>query len=159
VTASVIPHLGKITQAWCPCDSAESAMVATLKTLNVPAVATSSDFLAFTAPPAPINAIVCNPPYGVDRRGTLAEQFIEHALRLEVARIAMLLRNDFDSAIGRQHLFRHNSAFSCKLVLLGRIRWFDGPSSPSDNHSWFVWNHKHRGPPIVRYVTRREAES
>src|SRR5262249_49137964 len=80
-----------------------------------------------------------NPPYGEGRRGEEAVRFIEHALELGVPRVAMLLRNDFDSAISRQHLFRHNPTFAGKLVLLNRIKWFDGPSSPSDNHAWFCW--------------------
>src|SRR5262249_50437298 len=65
----------------------------------------------------------------------------------KVPRVAMLLRNDFDSVLTRQHLFRFNPYFSTKIVLLNRIKWFDGPSSPSDNHSWFIWDHTHAGDP------------
>jgi hypothetical protein len=64
----------------------------------------------------------------------MAVAFIEHALKLKGPRVA-LLRNDFDSALTCQHLFRHETRFTLKLVLLNRIKWFDGPSSPSDNHA------------------------
>jgi hypothetical protein len=70
-----------------------------------------------------------------------------------------LLRNDFDSAISRQHLFRHNPIFSGKVILLNRIRWFTGPSSPSDNHAWFTFDRAHVGPPTIRYATRDESEA
>lgn len=84
--------------------------------------------------------------------------FIEHALWLKVPRIAMLLRVDFDSALGRQPLFRFNPFFAGKVVLLNRIKWFQGPSSPSDNHALFLWDHQHKGPPTIQYITRAEAE-
>jgi hypothetical protein len=68
----------------------------------------------------------------------------------------MLLRNDFDSATTRQHLFRNEPRFAFKLVLLNR-KWFEGPSSPSDNHSWFVWQHDNVDLPTIRYISRIEA--
>jgi hypothetical protein len=85
-------------------------------------------------------------------------RLIEHALELPVPHVAMLLRNDFDSAISRQHLFRNCPIFAGKLVLLNRIKWFVGASSPSDNHAWFLWSWKHVESPLFRYATRREAE-
>ena len=76
---------------------------------------------------------------------------------ITLPRIAMLLRNDFDSAITRQCLFRHEPRFAFKLVLLNRIKWFDGPSSPSNNHAWFVWIPDNEDPPTIRYIGRGEA--
>jgi hypothetical protein len=96
--------------------------------------------------------IVTNPPYG-DRRGSLALRFIEHALELTKPgrnKIAMLLPIDFDSGKTRQHVFAHR-AFALKIVLLDRIRWFDGQSG-STNHAWFVWDWQHKGPPIIKYA-------
>jgi hypothetical protein len=84
----------------------------------------------------------------------MAERFIEHALELDVPHIAMLLRNDFDSAIRRQHLFQLNPMFAGKVILLNRIKWFAGHSSPSDNHAWFLWDREYEGPPIIRYAAR-----
>ena len=57
----------------------------------------------------------------------------------------MLLRTDFDHAKSRQHLFQH-PAFSKKLVLTKRIKWFeDSKGQPSFNHAWFVWDYRHKG--------------
>lgn len=96
--------------------------------------------------------VITNPPYG-DRRGTLALRFIEHALSITESYygcVAMLLPIDFDSGKTRSHVFEH-PAFACKLVLLDRIRWFDGQAG-STNHCWCVWDWKHQGPPIIRYA-------
>jgi len=154
---ALLSQLPNIKLAWDPCHGA-GCLVATLRSQGIHAVGTSADFFSIAAPPG-VTDIITNPPYGASRRGELAELFIERALSVPlIKRVVMLLRNDFDSAIGRQHLFRNNSMFAGKVVLLGRIKWFDGPSSPSDNHAWFLWNWEHVGPPILRYATKREAE-
>lgn len=102
-----------------------------------------------------VDAIVTNPPYGDDKRGKLACNFIRHALSFDMVQaVAMLLRVDFDSAKTRVDLFRDNRRFAEKIVLLDRIKWFAGPSSPSDNHAWFVWRRGHRGPARLSYVSR-----
>lgn len=103
-------------------------------------VATNDDFfLRRKLPHDQIDCIVINPPYGDDRRGKISTDFIRHALRFNVD-VLMLLRVDFDSAKTRVDLFRDNKRFTCKIVLLDRIKWFDGPSSPSDNHALFYWS-------------------
>jgi len=156
---ALLAHLGGgIGCAWDPCRGA-GQLVETLRAHGADAVGTDGDFFTITALPAGVSAIITNPPYGENKRGEQAVAFIEHALALGVPRVAMLLRVDFDSAITRQHLFRCCSAFAGKLVLLNRIKWFDGPSSPSDNHAWFIWNRAHVGPPTIRYVTRAEAQA
>ena len=39
-----------------------------------------------------------------------------------------------------------------ELVLTRRIVWFDGRNAaPSFNHSWYVWDWKHSGPPVLAY--------
>ena len=100
--------------------------------------------------------IVTNPPYG--KGGKLAEQFIEHALRLTLQRqgqVAMLLRVDFDSAKTRMKIFGDHLAFSRKIVLTSRIKWFEGPAGPSENHAWYIWDWKHDGgPPTIGYAGR-----
>jgi hypothetical protein len=62
----------------------------------------------------------------------------------------MLLPIDFDSGKTRRHVFQH-PAFALKLVLLDRIKWFDGQSG-STNHCWCVWDWKHKGPPVIKYA-------
>lgn len=97
--------------------------------------------------------IVTNPPYG-DRRGSLALRFIEHALKITReydGQIAMLLPVDFDSGKTRDHVFGQCKAFSGKIVLLDRIRWFNNQAG-STNHAWYLWSWSHHGPPTIRYA-------
>jgi hypothetical protein len=95
------------------------------------------------------DAIITNPPY------ELAQDFIERALAIMLERmglVAMLLRTDYDHAKTRKHLFADHLAFSKKLVLTKRIKWFEGTTgSPSFNHAWFIWDWKHEGPPTLAY--------
>lgn len=94
--------------------------------------------------------IITNCPYGP--QGRLAERFIERGLeRLPPGGIlALLLQADFDSAGGRQRLFRHNRDFAGRIVLNRRIEWFprglkpggSKEGGPSANHSWFVWQRR-----------------
>jgi hypothetical protein len=150
----LLTRLPDIRLAWDPCDRGSGRLVATLRHQGIDAVGTDDDFLTRAEAPQHVSDLITNPPYGENRRGETAVRFIEHALELKVPRIAMLLRVDFDSAITRQHLFRTNPRFAGKIVLLNRIKWFVGASSPSDNHAWFLWNEAHRGLPNIHYVTR-----
>jgi hypothetical protein len=54
------------------------------------------------------------------------------------------------------HLFRDLPAFAGKIVLLDRVEWFEreGASGPSENHAWYLFNKKHRGPPTISYAGR-----
>lgn len=97
-------------------------------------------------------AICTNPPF------SLAQEFIEHALRLTEpvqGRVYMLLSNEFDHAKKRVHLFKNCPQFSKKINLNKRIVWFertDGKkAAPSTNHSWYVWDWKHKGSPTIHY--------
>jgi hypothetical protein len=92
--------------------------------------------------------IVTNPPFGV--QGRTALKFIERALEVTKHRVAMLLPVDFDSGKTRQHVFQH-PAFAIKLILLDRIKWFNGQSG-SINHAWFIWDWRHKGPPVIKYA-------
>jgi hypothetical protein len=115
----------------------------------------------FTAPlpadwPLP-DGIITNSPYG--DRNQLAVRFIELGLQRIGASgfLALLLPNDFDSAVTRRHLFADCSAFSMKIVLTRRIVWFAGPgAAPKENHSWFVWGlpARARQAPIIVYAPR-----
>ena len=124
------------------------------------------DFLTARFPPS-VDAIISNPPFGTG--GRLAVAFAERGLALMRAPggprlLALLLAADFDSASGRTHLFADCPEFAVKLVLLRRIRWFDGPSGPSTNHAWFAWQRCDfattlvRGA-VLRYAPRRSDES
>jgi len=154
VTAAIAEYLRcRAFHIWEPA-AGHGALAKALTAGGFRVVATANDFLRHSAPPDLwIEAIVTNPPYGSDRRGALACDFIRHALSLDVQIVAMLLRVDFDSAKTRVDLFRDNSIFAGKIVLLDRIKWFPGDSGPSDNHAWFVWNRglDRRGAPWIEY--------
>jgi hypothetical protein len=81
--------------------------------------------------------IITNPPGG--SRNTLAVKFIELGLpRLQPGGgMAMLLPIDFDSAVGRAHIFEDCPEWHAKIVLRGRSKWFENPDpnkSPKENH-------------------------
>lgn len=156
VTEALLPHIPrqKPIEIWEPaCGSGK--MVRVLSAFgNVLGtdIETGSDFLFCITTPwgfSGIEAIITNPPYAI------AREFIEHALAQtkEIRGIvAMLLRTDFDHAAGRKHLFAEHSAFAKKVVLTKRIQWFeDSKGSPSFNHSWYIWDWKHSGPPTIAY--------
>jgi hypothetical protein len=116
-------------------------------------VHTGQDFLASVLPSG-CDCIVTNPPY------KLGPEFIRHALSLLQpvgGQLALLLRTDFDHARTRADLFAGCPAFSKKLVLTKRIRWFEDErtASPSFNHCWMLWDWQHRGPPTIAYGPKR----
>lgn len=96
-------------------------------------------------PRANIDLICTNPPFNA------SEEFIKKALQLSAPNgmVAMLLRTDYDHAKSRRHLFKDCPQFSMQIKLLSRIVWFEpAVASPSQNHSWFVWDWKHKGLPV-----------
>ena len=154
---ALLKHL-PIRSAWDPCEAGGS-LLASLQRCGVEAVGTSHDFFTIRKPPVEVDAIVMNPPYGEQRRGELAVRFLQHALPLPVQYIVALLPIDFDSAIGRQHLFRHCPSFMGKIVLLGRLRWItDSTGSPSTNHCWLLWDRANVEAPTIRYASKRDRD-
>ena len=148
VTEALLPHLRECRIIWEPA-AGSGKMSRVLEgfagTVISSDIAEGQDFLA--ADGFDGDAIITNPPY------ELAAEFIERALSLTASDglVAMLLRTDFDHAKSRQHLFQH-PAFSKKLVLTKRIKWFeDSKGQPSFNHAWFVWDYRHKGPPTLAY--------
>ena len=140
VTEALLPQLRECRIIWEPA-AGSGKMSRVLKgfagTVISSDIAEGQDFLA--ADGFDGDAIITNPPY------ELAAEFIERALSLTASDglVAMLLRTDFDHAKSRQHLFQH-PAFSKKLVLTKRIKWFeDSKGQPSFNHAWFVWDYRH----------------
>ena len=99
--------------------------------------------------PWDISHVVTNPPYAQ------AQAFIERALedtQSNAGKVAMLLRNEYDSAKTRAHLFGDCPQFALKLVLTKRPKWFaDDKASPRHNFSWFVWGWAHEGPAEIRW--------
>jgi len=142
----------RVRTVWEPA-AGNGALAAALTAEGFVVTATTDDFLAYIAAPEPTDCICTNPPYGEDRRSLIACEFIRQSLTLAPI-VAMLLRVDFDSGKGRKALFRDCPAFAGKIVLLDRIKWFEGPSAPSDNHGWFVWNRAQKWAPWIAYAER-----
>jgi hypothetical protein len=155
VTRVVVPYLRQhCRHVWDPANGPGSKIASVLRDEGFGTIATNDNFLVRTSPPdTDVDGVCTSPPYGYG--GRLACQFIVHALEL-VPVVVMLLRIDFDSGKTRTHLFRDCMAFDRKIVLLDRITWFEreGASGPSENHSWYVWNRRHRGPPAISYAGR-----
>jgi hypothetical protein len=154
---AVAPFLRRrgISHAWDPATGTGS-LAQTLHTEGFQVTATTDDFLATSTAPPGVDAIVTNPPFGAG--GRLVTKFIEQALKL-VPVVAMLLRIDFDSGRTRVHLFRDHPHFAEKIVLLHRIVWFEreGAPGPSENHAWFVWDRRRRGPATIAYAPQAAA--
>jgi hypothetical protein len=154
---ALLAHL-PIRSAWDPCEGSGS-LLAALQRYGVEAIGSGHDFFTIRQPPVEVDAIVMNPPYGEQRRGEAAMHFLEHALTLPVQYIAALLPIDFDSAIGRQNLFRQCPSFIGKIVLLGRLRWIpDSTGSPSTNHCWLLWDHANVEAPTIRYASEHDRD-
>lgn len=154
VTEAVIPHLAPRLTIWEPAAGSGQMVRVLRKYYNViPTDITrrsSVDFLTTTTTPFPAtNCVLTNPPY------SHAREFIEHALGLMApvnGIVCMLLRTDYDHAQSRAHLFADHHAFAKKLVLTKRIQWFEhSTASPSFNHAFYIWDHKHNGPPVIAY--------
>jgi len=113
--------------------------------------------------PEKFDGTISNPPYGP--RGKTAEAFIETGIRrLRNGFLAFLLPADFDSAVTRRRFFDECAAFTAKIVLTGRDKWFQNPANskvtPKENSAWFLWVAtvlRVCRPPIVIYAPRPKA--
>src|SRR5262249_62083399 len=98
-------------------------------------------------------------------RAKADEPFIKPGFRpLRNGFLAFLLPADFDSAVTRRRFFDECAAFTAKIVLTGRDKWFQNPANSKvtskENSAWFLWVGSvlrvHR-PPIVIYAPRPKA--
>lgn len=149
VTDALWPHMPReALVVWEPAAGGQKMVRALRKRYRYVAyndVTSGDDFLKSTEKTAA--TIITNPPFG------LAREFIEHALSLTENMVAMLLPTDYDHAKTRRHLFDECPAFAKKVQLLRRIVWFEpAVASPSSNHAWFIWDHRHSGPPTLAYA-------
>jgi hypothetical protein len=95
--------------------------------------------------------VVTNPPY------KHADEFVRHALAITKThkrKVAMLLRNEWDCAKGRRDILADHPAYTMKIVLLRRPRWFEkkaGDASPRHNYAWYVWDWMNHVSPNIVY--------
>lgn len=151
VVQALRPHLPQACTIW-ECAAGDGTMAAVMRSWGIAVratdIANGIDFLQQRHCAELV--IATNPPYGRQAR-----DFIEHALALtrpQLGVVAMLLRANYDTIGTRQHLFGHCPQFAKRLVLTERIRWIpNSTGEPSDNHAWFLWGWRHRGPPILAY--------
>lgn len=97
-----------------------------------------------------IDAIITNPPYGKGNRQ--AVEFARLALERCDGWVALLLTAKFDFGKTRKFLFRDNPRFHAKIALLDRIQWFEGDTTGTEDHAWYVWqpvNYPHSAPICV----------
>lgn len=107
------------------------------------------DFLRDSLPiHTPITSIITNPPFD------LAKQFVVRALECvkpQAGVVAMVQRHEFDAPKGNRPFFQH--PFAAKLILPRRPRWSDSDkASPRFPYAWYVWDWKHQGAPIIRWI-------
>lgn len=101
------------------------------------------------------NGIVTNPPYG-----ELAQKFVEKALQHlqngNVNFVVMLMRHEYDCAVGRRHLFDDCPYYAAKITLTFRPRWIaDSSGSPRHNYAWYVWTRHNSGRARQFYAHRK----
>jgi hypothetical protein len=90
------------------------------------------------------DAIITNPPYGALTTAFI-ERGLQHIRNNHTSVVAMLARNELDSASTRKHLFGDCPQFYAKLVLTWRPRWIaNSTGAPRHNYAWFVWSTKRR---------------
>jgi hypothetical protein len=105
-------------------------------------------------PPQRFQGIITNPPFGDHAK--LAEAFVETGLE-RIKRhdgfLALLLPTDFDCGKTRRQWFKDCPLFAIRIILTKRIKWFDheGDRAPKENHCWYVWDSRWKGPPIILY--------
>lgn len=118
------------------------------------------DFLTEQAPAGVLN-YVCNPPY------KRARAFVERALSLNPAKIAMLLPLTFlegqertqwleTTPLARVHVFSWRISMPPGALLhAGAVK----PEGGKKAFAWFVFEHGWKGPPQIRFLHRPAAVS
>ena len=98
-----------------------------------------------------VDALITNPPYGKGNRD--AVKFAELALERCAGMVALLLTAKFDFGKTRRHLFADNPRFIAKINLVDRIQWFEGATTGTEDHAWYVWGARPDNPakPIILY--------
>ena len=109
------------------------------------------DFLMEHAAPEGCEGICTNPPF------RLAEEFVEHALRL-CPLVVMLLRLAFLESERRCHILEGRGlarihVFRKRLPMMHRDGWQGRKASSGMAFGWFVWNRDHTGPAIINRIS------
>lgn len=96
--------------------------------------------------------LICNPPF------SLAEEFLARALLVAQRKVALLLRLSWAEGKRRRWIWDHTPLaaihpFAHRVPMPpGRLR--KKAKGGAVAFAWFVWDHAHKGPPIVRRIER-----
>jgi hypothetical protein len=109
------------------------------------------DFLQLDAAPKDVETIVTNPPY------KLAEQFVEHALKL-CPLVVMLLRLAFLESDRRTHILEGRGlvrvhVFRKRLPMMHRAGWEGRKANSGMAFAWFVWDRTYYGPTQIDRIS------
>jgi len=101
--------------------------------------------------PGKCEAIITNPAYA------LAQQFVEHALKL-CPLVVMLLRLAFIESARRTPILDGGQLarvypFVNRVPMMHRDGWAGPRASSAVPFAWFVWNRDHRGPTELRRIS------
>ena len=99
-------------------------------------------------PETQFNDVITNPPFD------LAREFVRKALHVvypQRGKVAILQRHEFDAPKANWPLFE--PPFAQKLILSKRPRWSTADkASPRFPYAWYVWDWRHEGAPIIRWL-------
>lgn len=101
-----------------------------------------------------VDFIITNPPFN------LSLEFAERALemtRVRQGKVAFLLRLSWLESEKRRDFFTSSPlaevlVFSKRLPRMNKPGYEGKVSSSAIAFAWFVWDHKHSGPPIIRWI-------
>ena len=101
----------------------------------------------FFATDTMVDNIVTNPPWD-DK-----DRFILHAMK-RARKIALLLPLSALAGVKRQQVYSDRSfPLACVYVISHRLQFSqDGNGSSTINGGWFVWDRKHKGEPVIRWL-------
>jgi hypothetical protein len=106
------------------------------------------DFLFFP-PPQSVDHVITNPPY------SLAQKFVETALKVARHKVAMLLKIQFLEGVTRQKFLRLSPLRT--VYVFSRRLDLNRLGEPQSNKgmitfAWFVWEHGYGGAPHIDWL-------
>jgi hypothetical protein len=113
-----------------------------------------ANFLEEQKTPGGVSAIITNPPF------SLAQAFVERALD-HCGYVAYLLRTNFLEGFKRKPWFENSPlarvyVASRRLPMMHREGWKGKKAGSAVCHSWFVWDKRHKGEPVIRWFDYKD---
>ena len=89
--------------------------------------------------------IITNPPF------KLAEEFVEHGLKLCVKKLCLLAKLSFLEGQRRYTMFK-NTPLKTVYVFSKRPSFTDQPNKGLLAYAWFVWEKGYVGDPVIKWI-------